>query len=373
MRKLLRHLQVQILNFSILANYSLSNSSAGNVVYVIQVPFRVTAFSTGAFLQPSAGSGRRLLMHAGQQGSGSGLAGTLLAWQRLRMDDGQSGLRSDVAYMAPALVERPLGRHLLADSTLSVLSSLLQTRLQLVASAFPSIVQCNDSRLTDWWAGAQVPMQLSDNCSTAAGLSNSSLLLNSYLNEVGWLVKCPFLKQLPTPLLILHCIAGGRIWRLAAHRPANPQAVSAANHHTSHASSGLHTSADPCHPGPAAGQPRCCLSGKPAAAAADMHEHNCSAGAVPADRQGGGAEQPGGLAEHTTWPAAWRPLTGRWPAQRAAVQGYTVQTASSVRHLALPCGQPCIVGTLGSRPVRPGGPQSPASARVACVSTPGGQ
>ena len=188
--KLLCHLQVTILNYSILANYSVSNSSTGNVVYVFQVPFRVSVFSTGAYLQPSVSSGRRLLMHTGRQGSGSGLAGTFLGRQRLLTNDGQSGFRSDLAYVAPALVEHPLGRHLLADSTLSVLSSLLQTRLQLVASAFPSIVQCNTSRLTDWFAGAQLPMKLSDNCSTAAELSNSSLMLSSYLNEVGWLLNC---------------------------------------------------------------------------------------------------------------------------------------------------------------------------------------
>ena len=182
---LLCHLQVKLLNYSIVANYSVSNSSIGNVVYVFYVPFRVSVFSTGAYLQPSASSGRRLLMHAGRQGSGSGLAETFLRRQRLLRNDGQPDVRREGAYVGPALVEHPLGRHLLADSTLSVLSSLLQTRLQLVASAFPSLVQCDDSRLTDWFAGAQLPMQLSDNCSTAAELSNSSLMLNTYLNEVG--------------------------------------------------------------------------------------------------------------------------------------------------------------------------------------------
>ena len=175
-------------------------------MYVFQVPFRVSVFSTGAYLQPSASSGRRLLMHAGQQGSGSGLAGTFLGRQGLLINDSPSGVHRDLAHMAPALVEHPLGRHLLADSnaadsTLSVLSSLLQTRLLLVASAFPSIVQCNSSRLTDWFAGAQLPMQLSENCSTAAELSNSSLMLDSYLTEVGCLVNCLFVTQLPTSLL----------------------------------------------------------------------------------------------------------------------------------------------------------------------------
>ena len=196
-----RYLQVKVLNYSILANYSVSNSSIGNVVYVFQLPFRVFVFSTGAYLQPSASSGRRLLTHAGQQGSGSGLAGSFLGRQRLLVNDSQSGVHTDLAHMAPALVEHPLGRHLLADTTLPVLSSLLQDRLQLVASAFPSIVQCNDARLTDWFAGAQLPMQLSENCSTAAEVSNSSVTLNSYLNEVGWLVDCAFVTQLATPLL----------------------------------------------------------------------------------------------------------------------------------------------------------------------------
>ena len=209
--KLLRHLQVEVLHYSILANYSVSNSSIGDVVYVFQVPFRVSVFSTGAFLQPSASSGRRLLMHAGQQDSGSGLAGTFLERQGLLVDDDQSGVHKELAYMAPALVEHPMGRHLLADSTLYVLSSLLQTRLQLVASAFPAIVQCNTSRLTDWFAGAQLPMQLSDNCSTAAELSDGSLVLNSYLNEVGRRMHHRSRKTPPCPTSDTLYNAGCRI------------------------------------------------------------------------------------------------------------------------------------------------------------------
>ena len=188
--------QVEITGLSIPAIFFSDNSSNGNAVYAANALFRVTLYSDSYAASLAEPTARRRLMADAKPSELRALAVS----RRPQLASLESAMTASAGWPAQRAWQDAAGavppvqlshtrwqrRSLLADS--SAFQDLLQTKLQLVAEAFPGIVQCNRSAMMDtYFANGDLPPGLSNNCSTSIteAATDSPTTLNMYLQEVS--------------------------------------------------------------------------------------------------------------------------------------------------------------------------------------------
>lgn len=205
-------MQVDITNLSIPATFTSDNSSNGNAVYAANALFRVILYSDSYAASLTQTTARRRLMADARPSALRALApirrpepASLATAMTAVAGWPAQHVRLDAAIVGPARQLSHLRwqrRSLLAAA--SAFQDILQTKLQLVAEAFPVIVQCNRSAMMDnFFATGDLPQGLSSNCSTpiTEAATASSYTLDNYLQAVssrGSLTaeEGPFLAQL---------------------------------------------------------------------------------------------------------------------------------------------------------------------------------